>query len=166
MGAIALHLVPVALVPGTLHGIIKARARPLLWLAFPAMENLDVQPYLDRAQEELHAVEVNIREELYAVAISRCYYAMFYAVSGLLASVGITRSKHSGVIAAFREHFVKTGLIEIEYGDILGVGFDARRESDYELAPLIDRELALKRLHDAQRFVDRIERYSKSTGTQ
>ncbi len=52
------------------------------------MDQLDVQPYLDRAREELWAVEVNIREELYAVAISRCYYAMFYAVSGLLASIG------------------------------------------------------------------------------
>lgn len=130
------------------------------------MDNLDVQPYLDRAKEELRAVEVNIREELYAVAISRCYYAMFYAVSGLLASIGISRSKHSGIISAFREHFIKTGLIEAEFSDILGVGFDARQESDYELVPLIDRELALKRLHDAQRFVDRVDVYLKSTGGQ
>lgn len=101
------------------------------------MDNLDVQPYLDRAKEELRAVEVNIREELYAVAISRCYYAMFYAVSGLLASIGISRSKHSGIISVFREHFIKTGLIEAEFSDILGVGFDARQESDYELVPLI-----------------------------
>lgn len=90
------------------------------------MYNFDVQPYLDRAREELRAVEVNVREELYAVAISRCYYAMFYAVSGLLASIGVARSKHSGIISAFREHFVKTGLIEIEFSDILGVGLDAR----------------------------------------
>jgi hypothetical protein len=34
------------------------------------MDNLDVQPYLVRAREELRAVEVNIREELYSVAIS------------------------------------------------------------------------------------------------
>jgi len=130
------------------------------------VDKLDVQPYLDRAREELWAVEVNTREELYAVAISRCYYAMFYAVSGLLASIGITRSKHSGVIAAFREHFIKTGFIEVEYGDILGVGFDARQESDYELVPLIDHELALKRLQDAHRLVDQIDDYLKSTGTQ
>jgi uncharacterized protein (UPF0332 family) len=130
------------------------------------MDNLDVQPYLVRAREELRAVDVNIREELYAVAISRCYYAMFYAVSGLLASIGIARSKHSGVISAFRERFIKTGLIEAEFGDILGVGFDARQESDYELVPLVNRELALKRLHEAQRFVDRVENYLKSTGMQ
>jgi uncharacterized protein (UPF0332 family) len=91
---------------------------------------------------------------------------MFYAVSGLLASIGITRSKHSGVIAAFREKFIKTGLIEVEYGDIFGVGFDARQESDYELVPLIDHDLALKRLQDAQRLVDQIEDYLKSAGTQ
>lgn len=43
----------------------------------------DVQPYLDRAKQELHAAEINIREALYGVAISRSYYAMFYAASGL-----------------------------------------------------------------------------------
>lgn len=129
------------------------------------MDNLDVQLYLERARMELRAIEVNIREELYAVAISRCYYATFYAASGLLASISIARSKHSGVISAFREHFVKTGLIEVEFSDILGVSFDARQESDYELVPLVDRDLALKRLYDAQRFVDRIENYLKSRGT-
>ena len=130
------------------------------------MDNPNVHPYLDRARKELRAVEVNIREELYAVAISRCYYAMFYAVSGLLASIGVARSKHSGVISAFRENFIKTGLIEVEFGDILGVGFDARQESDYELSPLIDQELATKRLQDAQQFVDRIENHLKSTDTR
>ena len=49
------------------------------------MNTPDVHPYLERARHELHAVEVNIREQLYAVAISRSYYAMFYAASGLLA---------------------------------------------------------------------------------
>ncbi len=80
--------------------------------------------------------------------------------------MAITRSKHSGVIAAFRENFIKTGLIEVEYGDILGVGFDARQESDYELVPVIDHDLALKRLQDAQRLVDQIEDYLKSAVSQ
>ena len=129
------------------------------------MNTFDAQPYLDRARQELRAVEINIREELYAVAISRSYYAMFYAASAVLASSGIVRSKHSAVISAFRQHFIKTGLIEAEFGDLLGVSFDARQESDYDLIPAVDRELALKRLNDAQRFVERIVAYLKSAGS-
>ncbi len=130
------------------------------------MATVDVQPYLDRAYHELRAVEVNIREEFYAVAVSRAYYAMFYAVSAALASIGIARSKHSAVISAFRQNFIKTGLIEPEYGDLLGVSFDARQESDYDLAPMVDRELALTRLDGARRLVGRIEVYLKSVDTR
>ena len=126
----------------------------------------DVQIYLDRARQELRAVEINIREELYAVAVSRSYYAMFYAASAALVSVGIARSKHSAVIAAFRQQFIKPGLIEAEYGDLLGVGFDARQESDYDLIPAIDHDLAAKRLDDAQQFVERIQAYLKGQGAQ
>jgi len=122
----------------------------------------NVQPYLDRARQELRAVEINIREELYPVAISRTYYAIFYAASAVLASIGIARSKHTGVISAFRLHFIKSGLIEPEFGDILGVSFDARQESDYELIPYIDYDLAIKRYGDAKRFVDRVETYLES----
>lgn len=77
-----------------------------------AAGTIDIKPYLDRAKQESHAAEINIREALYAVAISRSYYAMFYAASGLLAGIGIAHSKHSGVISAFRQHFIKSGLIE------------------------------------------------------
>lgn len=129
-----------------------------------AAGTIDIKPYLDRAKQELHAAEINIREALYAVAISRSYYAMFYAASGLLAGIGIARSKHSGVISAFRQHFIKSGLIEAEYGDYLGVGFNARQESDYELFVRVEADLAMKRLEEARQFVDRVETFIKDRG--
>ncbi len=128
------------------------------------MSKVDPRPYLARARQELQAVEVNLREGLYTVAVSRSYYAMFYAASGLLASIGISRSKHSAIIAAFRQNFIKTNLIEAQYGDILRVGFESRQESDYELSTLIDRDLALNRWSEARRFVDRLEQYLLDVG--
>jgi uncharacterized protein (UPF0332 family) len=53
---------------------------------------------------------------LHSSAVNRAYYAIFYAANALLATQGLSRSKHSGVIAAFRQHFVKPGQIEDEYG--------------------------------------------------
>lgn len=54
--------------------------------------------YLDRAHQDLQAAESNLRQGFYTVAVTRAYYAMFYAANALLAAKGISRSKHSGVL--------------------------------------------------------------------
>lgn len=97
-------------------------------------------------------------------AINRAYYAIFYAANAILATQGLTRSKHSGVIAAFRLHFVKPGAIEVEYGDIYGRVMDDRHISDYDVEALIERERAQVDLDDAHCFVNRIGDYLREEG--
>ena len=89
--------------------------------------------YLDRAYQDLQAASSNLQQGFYRVSITRAYYAMLYATSALLASEGISRSKHSGVHAAFGERFVKGGLIEPDYAKMLGYVFDSRLDSDYDV---------------------------------
>ena len=84
---------------------------------------------------------------------------MFYAANALLISSGIARRKHSGVLSAFGQYFVKTGLIEAEYGKIFHQAFNSRLDSDYDIAFLLDDLLAETIAEDAQKFVDRIEKY-------
>lgn len=122
------------------------------------------QPYLDRAYLDLQAARSNLQQGFYGVAITRAYYAMFYAASALLASEGISRSKHSGVHSAFGERFVKRGLIEAEYAKMLGHAFDSRLDSDYDVEFVADQALAEDVLNDARRFVDRAERYLREAG--
>jgi uncharacterized protein (UPF0332 family) len=121
--------------------------------------NNEVEWYSTQAHEALLAADDNIRLGHYATALNRAYYAMFYAANALLATKGIQRAKHSGVLAAFRQEFVKTGLIEAEYSDSYGSAMDARHESDYAVGMNISRELTLEYLKDAQRFVTRVEQY-------
>lgn len=128
------------------------------------MSTLDVQLYLDRAHVDLLAAESNIRQGFASVAISRAYYAMFYAASALLASKGMSRSKHSGVHAAFGEQFVKTGLIEPEYARMLINAFDSRLDADYEVDSFLDSEVAEAILNDTKQFVARVERYLQEAG--
>jgi len=42
-----------------------------------------------------------------------------------------TGARHSGVIALFQEHFVKTGLISTEVARALPRAFEKRQTSDY-----------------------------------
>jgi uncharacterized protein (UPF0332 family) len=119
--------------------------------------------YLQAARRALEAAAVNLEQGFFEVAINRAYYAIFYAASGLLWARGISRSKHSGVIAAFRQHFVKPGLIETEYSDLYGAAMEFRIGSDYEITLKADRPLASKSLKAAQRFVARILAYLSET---
>ena len=128
------------------------------------MSKGDIQLYLDRAHLDLEAAEVNIREGYHAVAVTRAYYAIFYAAIALILSKGIWRSKHSGVMAAFRQYFIKPGLIEVEYSDIYGNAFDTRLDSDYDMTATIDRDIAEDVPSDAQRFVARVEGYLQEAG--
>lgn len=74
-----------------------------------------VQRYIAHARQALQTSRLVIAHEDYITAVNRAYYAIFYAANALLATEGLERSKHSAVIAAFRERFVKTGRIEREF---------------------------------------------------
>jgi len=82
------------------------------------MPEREILLYIEHAHQMLEVATHNIAGGFYSSAINRAYYAIFYAANALLAIEGLSRSKHSGVIAAFRERFVKPGLIEVEYSRI------------------------------------------------
>ncbi|MBN1876408.1 MAG: HEPN domain-containing protein [Anaerolineae bacterium] len=124
----------------------------------------EIKLYLDRAYQELKAADSNLHLAYYNVAVSRAYYAMFYAATALLLSKDVSRSKHSGVLSAFGEYFVKTGSIEVEYAKMLGHAFDSRLDTDYDMTFSANLALSEQILCDAQRFVKRIEIYLYHAG--
>ena len=63
--------------------------------------------------------------------MNRLYDAAFYAARALLATKALDSSRHSGVIALFQEHFVKTGLITTDAARALPRAFEKRQTSDY-----------------------------------
>jgi uncharacterized protein (UPF0332 family) len=70
--------------------------------------------------------------------------------------LGESRSKHSGVIAAFGRLVVREGALQEETGRILRSLFEQRNNVDYgEAVP--SREDAERAIRDAERFVDAVE---------
>ena len=128
------------------------------------MSAQEVHLYIERARQDIQAAQSNLEQDFFGVVVTRSYYAMFYAASGLLASVGIYRRRHSGIHAAFGEHFVKAGLIEVEYAKMLAHAFETRQDADYDVAFYADEDLAEEMLQDAASFVARIERYLREVG--
>lgn len=89
------------------------------------------EPRLARSREELEAARVLADRGFFPQAVSRAYYAGFYAAAEALLVLGETRSKHSGVIAAFASLVVKTGGVAEEIGRALRSLFDQRSVADY-----------------------------------
>lgn len=77
---------------------------------------------------------------------------------------GLERRKHSGVISAFREHFVKPGLIEAEYSNVYGEALVIREDADYAVEISIGPDMAGTALRQARRFVQRICEYLVEKG--
>lgn len=127
-------------------------------------QQTEIQLYLDRAHQALQQAQDNLGLGHYGVAISRAYYAMFYAATALLVSKGISRSRHSGVHSAFGQYFVKPGLIEPRYSRMLVNAFNVRLDSDYEVKPSLDRAMAEDMLRDAKQFVQRAETHLQQEG--
>lgn len=75
------------------------------------------------------------RREFHAGSLSfatnRLYYAAFYAVSALLMEHDLSFKKHSGVRAAFHQHFIKAGVFDHKWGSLYDQLFEDRQEGDY-----------------------------------
>lgn len=72
-----------------------------------------VRLLLDKSRKSLDAATTLLKNGFTESAISRAYYATFYLAQAALATKDISRTKHSGVIAAFGEHRTKRGLLPI-----------------------------------------------------
>jgi uncharacterized protein (UPF0332 family) len=128
------------------------------------MSETEVQQYLYLATEDLAAAQDNLRLSHLRAAVSRAYYAMFYAATAVLGSRGVWRSKHQGVIAAFGEYLVRPGLIEPQYGRMFHDALEARVDSDYAPQPDLNETSARNQIANAQEFVRRMVQILAQSG--
>jgi uncharacterized protein (UPF0332 family) len=120
---------------------------------------------LDKAHEDLDTARELLASRRWRAAVNRAYYTVFHVASATLLWLEVERVKHSAVQAAFNEFLVKPGLIEVEYGHIYRNAREWREEQDYsDVARQLDEPTAALIVHDAGRFVARLERYLREAG--
>jgi uncharacterized protein (UPF0332 family) len=118
---------------------------------------------LTRSRRELEAARFLAEGGFFAQAVSRAYYAAFYAAQEGLQALGETRSKHSGVLAAFEKLVVREGGADPDSGRLLRSLFRRRSEADYRAAPASQKE-ADEATRDAERVVDVVESWLADRG--
>jgi uncharacterized protein (UPF0332 family) len=110
------------------------------------------------------AVLVYLDGDFDGVAVNRAYYAFFYAATALLLTLDITRSKHAGVLAAFREHCVKPSVFPVQDSHAYGEAFELRNVTDYEMLGKADRAQAYNIVEKASRFLEHCSTYLTTKG--
>jgi uncharacterized protein (UPF0332 family) len=113
--------------------------------------------WLELAENKLDHARQIFEIGLYDDAVSRAYYAMFYAARAALLTKGLDIRKHSSTAAKFSELFVATGDVEREYVRYLSQAQGARELSDYAPFVKTSREGALEILEAAEAFIFRVK---------
>lgn len=119
---------------------------------------------LAEAKATLEEARVLLEHDAFRGSINRSYYAMFYALLGLLATRGLGTSKHSSVMSLFDREFVKTGLFSKELSRSLHRAFDERQANDYGEMLEPDYELASELLEQASIFTNKLIVYLQQEG--
>jgi len=119
--------------------------------------NRKLRLLMRKSEDEQKAVENLINSGHYRIAISRCYFVVFYAASALLAFHGKAFSKHSAVVSFFGKEFSAKDAQSKNMHRILLDLFDLRNDADYKLSEDPKEEDARKQLALAVKFHDWVE---------
>lgn len=114
--------------------------------------NDPVEEGFARARTDLAAAALLTDNGFGAQAVSRAYYAAFYAAEAALSHLGETRAKHSGVVSAIGHLLVRDRGVDERAGRLLRSLFERRSQADYGLADVSDEE-ARRAVSDAETVV-------------
>lgn len=116
-------------------------------------------PIIQKAFRSLESARRNAANEDYDFASSRAYYAAFYAMECVLLTKSLSFSKHSAVISAFNQHFIKTGIFPKEFSKMISRLFRERQIGDYDFGISINQEDAQQDIILAEKIVTAICQY-------
>jgi uncharacterized protein (UPF0332 family) len=112
-----------------------------------------------RLQQARNSLESALDTKDFQTAANRSYYSIFYAMRALQALDRFDSKKHSGVIAHFRQNYIKTGIFPVSFSDIVGNAFKVRIESDYEDFYLVSKAEVAAQVENAGIFLEAVEKY-------
>lgn len=84
-----------------------------------------------RAVETLEVARWSLQTGHLHSTVNRLYYACFYTVAALLLTENLSSSKHTGIRSLFARHWIKTGRLPREMGDLYYNLFEHRQKGDY-----------------------------------
>lgn len=114
---------------------------------------------LKRATDIIRFIPAYIDIGDYNGAVNRAYYAVFHSIKAVELLDNYDSKKHSGLIAHFRQEYIKTGIIDVKYSDMIQDLSQFRNDSDYNILAVITLSDAQEQYGNAKEFVSMIDDY-------
>ncbi len=114
---------------------------------------------LAHAKDCLNEAQILLEADELKGTANRAYYAAFHAMRAVLILDGIDSKKHSGIIAKFREMYLKTELFDKEISNSISSLFRVRTASDYDDFYIVSKKDAVLQLENAKGIVSIIEKF-------
>jgi uncharacterized protein (UPF0332 family) len=73
---------------------------------------------IEKSKEVFEDARILAERKRWNSCVNRLYYSSFHLVNALLYKYNINAHTHSGIKAQFSNHFIKTGKLSIEYGQL------------------------------------------------
>lgn len=112
---------------------------------------------LQKAGQSLSAAQLLLSQGYSGFAASRAYYTMFYIAEAFLEGQELSFSKHSAVIAAFGQNFVRTGKIPLEFHRFIIEAEGLRHSGDYGALESVTLDQAAEQIARARQFMELAE---------
>lgn len=93
---------------------------------------------LQKAAQSIREAKLLLENGMSDTAVSRLYYAAFYAINALLAEKGFNPKTHSGTKTIFNKEFILTGKMESRFSEFYSFLMAKRFEADYDDFVFID----------------------------
>lgn len=133
----------------------------------PSAELLALSEYrFEQSKECLNSARILLRCDDYRGAANRSYYAIFHAMRSVFALYNKDFSKHSGVAANFRKDFIKTGMFDIVFSDIIKSAFYVRNNSDYDDFYIISKTDVEIQIENAEKFCTAVQDFLMQHGVE
>ncbi len=112
---------------------------------------------LGLAEDKIKVAKLLLDNNEYRDAISRAYYAVFYAAKAFLLSKDQDPSSHKGVDILFRKFCTAHKKPDVSFAKMLSVMREARLNADYKEKTTISFEDAREAIDMAASFIKEIE---------
>lgn len=113
---------------------------------------------LQKAAISMKEARLLYENALHETAVSRLYYAAFYAATALLTNVGLNPKIHTGTKSLLNKEYFLPGRLDNSYAELYTMLMAKRHEADYENFAFIDEQQIPLWIEKTQNFINEIEK--------
>lgn len=121
---------------------------------------VDLSKYrYQRSRENLRDAWILLDARSYKSSVNRSYYAIFHCLRAVTALDSFDSRKHSGIIAFFNMHYVKTGIFDKAVSKMLDKAYRWREKADYKDYEEVTENTAKEQIMNAEKILAVIDPY-------